>query len=164
MCTPFFLALPFLEKLLYHKSLCEDMASQTIQIVSSTDQGPKRVRVEASPYEFTLATRAKWEMVVADENLTIAKGAFEKIRIREIVLQSDLLALLCAFSPHALVSVVRVGSGAGIAPVESDRCIKVAYILGQETGEVEEGDLLGVLNVLPIMFTREAHVPVLIKD
>lgn len=140
------------------------MASQTIQIVSSTDQGPKRVRVEASPYEFTIATRAKWEMVVADENITIAKGAFEKIRIREIVLQRDLLALLCAFSPHALVSVVRVGSGAGIAPVESDRCIKVAYILGQETGEIEEGDLIGVLNVLPIMFTREANVPIVIKD
>jgi hypothetical protein len=140
------------------------MESQTIQIVSPTEQGLERSKVEVAPYEFTIATRAKWEIVVADEDMTIAKGAFEKIRIREIKLQHDLLALLCAFSPHALVSVVRVGSGGGAAPVETDRCIKVAYILGQETGEIKEGDLLGVLNVLPIMFTREAKKPVTIKD
>jgi len=64
----------------------------------------------------------------------------------------------------ALVSVVRVGSGDGVAPVEVDRCIKSAYILAQETGEIKEGDLLGVLNVLPIMFTREAKKPIAIKD
>ncbi len=140
------------------------MESQTIQIVSLAERGLERSKVDVSPYEFTIATRAKWEIIVADEDMTIAKGAFEKIRIREITLQRDLLALLCAFSPHALTSVVRVGSGGGAAPVETDRCIKVAYILGQETGEIKEGDLLGVLNVLPIMFTREAKKPVAIKD
>ena len=140
------------------------MASQIIQIASHTEEGLKRSKVEVAPYEFTIATRAKWEIIVADEDMTIAKGAFEKIRIKEIKLQHDLLALLCAFSPHVLVSVVRVGSGDGVAPVEADRCIKVAYILGQETGEIKEGDLLGVLNILPIMFTREAKKPVAIKD
>ena len=140
------------------------MASQIIQITSHTEKGLERSKVEVAPYEFTIATRAKWEIIVADEDMTIAKGAFEKIRIKEIKLQHDLLALLCAFSPHVLVSVVRVGSGDGVAPVEADRCIKVAYILGQETGEIKEGDLLGVLNILPIMFTREAKKPIAIKD
>jgi len=140
------------------------MASQTINIVSPTEHGLKRIKVKAAPYEFTIATRAKWEMVVADEDMTIAKGAFEKIRIKEIKLQRDLLALPCVFTPHALASVVRVASGTGLAPVETDRCIEIAYILGQETGEVKEGDLLAVLNILPIMFTREATEPVVIKD
>lgn len=140
------------------------MESQTIQIVSLSEQGLERGKVEVAPYEFTIATRAKWEIVVADEDMTIAKNAFEKIRIREIKLQHDLLALLCAFTPHALVSVVRVGSGDGVAPVEVDRCIKSAYILAQDTGEIKKGDLLGVLNVLPIMFTREAKKPIVIKD
>ena len=140
------------------------MASQIIQITSHTEKGLERSKVEVAPYEFTIATRAKWEIIVADEDMTIAKGAFEKIRIKEIELQHDLLALLCAFSPHALVSVVRVGSGDGVAPVEADRCIRSAYILAQETGEIKEGDLLGVLNILPIMFTREAKKPIAIKD
>jgi len=140
------------------------MASQIIQIVSASEQGPERIKVEASTYEFTIATRAKWEMIVAGEDMTIAKGAFEKIEIREIDLQRDLLALLCAFTPHPLASVVRVGSGGGVAPVETDRQIQVAYILGQETGEIKEGDLIGVLNILPIMFTREAKKPVPVKE
>lgn len=140
------------------------MASQIIQLVSQTEDGLERTRVKAAPYEFTIATRAKWEMVVADEDMTIAKGAFEKIRIKEINLQRDLLTIPCAFARHALVSVVRVGSGTEVAPVETDRCIRVAYILGQQTGEIKEGDLLTVLNIFPIMFTREAKKPVLIRD
>ncbi|MEA1870012.1 MAG: DUF22 domain-containing protein [Euryarchaeota archaeon] len=140
------------------------MESQIIQITSPSEEGLKRSKVEVSPYEFTIATRAKWEIIVADEDVTIAKGAFEKIEIKEIKLQHDLLALLCAFTPHALVSVVRVGSGGRVASVEVDRRIKSAYILAQETGEIKEGDLLGVLNILPIMFTREAKKPVAIKD
>ncbi|MCD6208081.1 MAG: DUF22 domain-containing protein [Methanosarcinales archaeon] len=140
------------------------MASQIIHIVSPTDEGPKRRTVEVAPYEFTIATRAKWEVVVSDEDMTIAKGAFEKIRIKEIILQRDLIALPCSFTSHALASVVRVGTGTGAAPVETDRHIRIAYILGQETGEIAKGDLLTVLNVLPIMFTREARKPILIKD
>ncbi|HDJ37733.1 MAG TPA: DUF22 domain-containing protein [Methanosarcinales archaeon] len=140
------------------------MASQMIHIVSPTDEGPQRRTVEVAPYEFTIATRAKWEVVVSDEDMTIAKGAFEKIRIKEIILQRDLIALPCSFTSHALASVVRVGTGTGAAPVETDRHIRIAYILGQETGEIAKGDLLTVLNVLPIMFTREARKPVLIKD
>jgi len=135
-----------------------------IHIVSPTDEGPQRRTVEVAPYEFTIATRAKWEVVVSDEDMTIAKGAFEKIRIKEIILQRDLIALPCSFTSHALASVVRVGTGTGAAPVETDRHIRIAYILGQETGEIAKGDLLTVLNVLPIMFTREARKPVLIKD
>lgn len=140
------------------------MASQTIHIVSPTDEGPQRRTVEVAPYEFTIATRAKWEVVVSDEDMTIAKGAFEKIRIREIVIQKDLIALPCSFTNHAIVSVVRVGTGTGAALIETDRHIRIAYILGQETGEIKKGDLLTVLNIMPIMFTREASKPVLIKD
>ncbi|HIE31279.1 MAG TPA: DUF22 domain-containing protein [Methanosarcinales archaeon] len=140
------------------------MEPQAIQIVSPTDHGLERAKVLASPYEFTMATRAKWEMIVADEDMTIVKSAVEEIKIRKIELQKDLLAILCAFTPHPLVSVVRVGSGVGVAPVESDRCIEVAYIVGQETGEIEKDDLLGVLNILPIMFTREARAPVRIRE
>jgi len=39
--------------------------------------------------------------------------------------------------------------------VEVDRTINVAYVIGQESGEINKGDLLSVLNLYPIMFTRE---------
>jgi hypothetical protein len=74
-----------------------------------------------------------------------------------------MLAMPCAFSHHPLVSVIKVGAKQGPAPVEVDRTINVAYVLGQEAGEIKKGDLLSVLNLYPIMFTREATKPVVVR-
>jgi hypothetical protein len=58
--------------------------------------------------------------------------------------------------------VVKVATKEGPSPVEVDRTINVAYVIGQESGEINKGDLLSVLNLYPIMFTREATKPVCI--
>ncbi|HEY9245914.1 MAG TPA: DUF22 domain-containing protein [Candidatus Methanoperedens sp.] len=134
--------------------------SETVNVVSRENGSINRKKVKASPYEFTIATRAKWEMVIADEDVTIGAGKLERIKVKEIKVQKDMLAMPCAFSHHALVSVVKVGAKRGPAPVETDRIINTAYVLGQEAGEIKKGDLLSVLNLYPIMFTREATKPV----
>ncbi|MCL7476156.1 MAG: DUF22 domain-containing protein [ANME-2 cluster archaeon] len=138
--------------------------AEIVNIVSKKDSEILSMKIQASPYEFTMATRAKWEMVVADENMTIGKGKFEKIKIKKIHMQKDTLALPCAFNHHALVSVVKIGGKGGCsAPVEFDRTVDSAYVLGIDSGEVRKGDLLAVINVFPIMFTRDASVPVKVK-
>lgn len=136
------------------------MSTQIVQVVSRTNGELKSLKVKASPYEFTMATRAKWEMVVSDEDVEVRKGEFKRINVREIHLQSDMLATPCAFSHHAIASVLKVGSKYGNSLIEEDRIIKYAYIIGQETGKVRSGDLLAVLNIFPVMFTREATIPV----
>jgi len=134
--------------------------SEIVNVVSRDNGKVKRKKVRASPYEFTIATRAKWEMVVADENVTIGAGKLERVKVKEIMVQKDMLAIPCAFSHHPLVSVVKVATKEGPTPVEMDRTINVAYVIGQESGEINKGDLLSVLNLYPIMFTREATKPV----
>lgn len=136
------------------------MSTQIVQVVSRTNGELKSLKVKASPYEFTMATRAKWEMVVSDEDVGVREGEFKRINVKEIHLQSDMLATPCAFSHHAVASVLKVGSKCGNSLIEEDRIIKYAYIIGQETGKVRSGDLLAVLNIFPIMFTREATIPV----
>ncbi|KCZ70689.1 hypothetical protein ANME2D_02712 [Candidatus Methanoperedens nitroreducens] len=133
--------------------------SEIVNVVSRDTGKLDRKKVRASPYEFTIATRAKWEMVIANEDITIGAGKLERIKVKEIKVQKDMLAMPCAFSHHALVSVIKVGAKEGPAPVEIDRVIDTAYILGQESGEIKKGDLLSVLNLYPIMFTREATKP-----
>jgi hypothetical protein len=134
--------------------------SEIVNIVFRQDGEIKKKKVEASPYEFTVATRAKWEMVIADEDVTIGAGKLERVKVKEITVQKDMLAMPCAFTHHALVSVMKVGAKGGAAPVETDRVINTAYVLGQESGEIKKGDLLSVLNLYPIMFTREATRPI----
>ncbi len=137
--------------------------SEVVNIVSRENGKINKRKVEASPYEFTVATRAKWEMVIADEDVTIGAGRLERVKVKEITVQKDMLAMPCAFTHHALVSVMKVGAKNGAAPVETDRVINTAYVLGQESGEINKGDLLSVLNLYPIMFTREATKPVCVE-
>ncbi len=136
--------------------------SEIVNVVSRDNGKINRKKVKASPYEFTIATRAKWEMVIADEDVTIGAGKLERVKVKEIKVQKDMLAMPCAFSHHPLVSVVKVGAKKGPAPVETDRVINTAYVLGQEAGEIKKGDLLSVLNLYPIMFTREATQPTVV--
>jgi hypothetical protein len=134
---------------------------EIVNIISKEKDHVRSKKVQASTYEFTIATRAKWEMVIADENMTIGNGKFEKIKIKPITLQRDTLAMPCAFNHHAHASVLKLGGKGGCsAPVEYDRVVETAYILGIDSGEVKKGDLLAVINVFPIMFTREATIPV----
>jgi hypothetical protein len=115
--------------------------------------------VKAATYEFTLATRAKWEMVICNEDTDIRAGEFKKVLIKEIYLEPDMVAIPCTFTHHAIASLIKVGTKGGAKPVDNDRIVAYAYILGQETGQVLKGDLLAVLNIFPIMFTREAMMP-----
>ncbi len=134
--------------------------SEIVNVVTRDNGKVTRKKVRASPYEFTIATRAKWEMIIADEDITIGAGKLERVKVKEIIVQKDMLAMPCAFSHHPLVSVVKVGAKEGPTPVEMDRTINMAFVIGQEAGEIKRGDLLSVLNLYPIMFTREATKPV----
>jgi len=137
--------------------------SEIVNVVSRKGGKISKKRVKASPYEFTVATRGKWEMIIADEDVTIGAGKLERVKVKEITVHKDMLAMPCAFNHHPLVSVIKVGSRDSPAPVETDRIVDTAYILGQESGEIKKGDLLAVLNLYPIMFTREATKPVEVR-
>lgn len=135
------------------------MRKEVIQVVSRDNGELVSKKVKAAPYEFTIATRAKWEMVISDEDLEIRAGEFKRVNVKEIDLEPDMVAIPCTFTHHAIVSLVKVGAKGGAKPVDSERVIKYAYLLGQENGRIREGDLLAVLNIFPIMFTREALTP-----
>jgi len=134
--------------------------NEIVNVVSRNNGQLITKKVKASPYEFTIATRAKWEMLIADEDVTIGAGKLERVKVKEVKIQKDMVAMPCAFTHHALVSVMKVGAKKGPAPVETDRIIDTAYVIAHESGEIRKGDLLAVLNVYPIMFTRDATKPV----
>lgn len=137
--------------------------AEIVNVVSKKNGKLQTRKVKAAPYEFTIATRAKWEMVIADEDKSLGAGKIERVKVKEIKIPKDTLAMPCAFSHHAFASVVKVGTKGGPKPVDADRTINYAYIIGQENGEVKQGDLLTVLNLYPIMFTREAVQPVVLE-
>lgn len=134
-----------------------------IQVVSRESGELVSKKVKAAPYEFTIATRAKWEMVISDEDTEVRAGEFKRVNVKEIVIEPDMVALPCTFTHHAVASLIKVGAKGGAKPVDIERTIKYAYIMGQENGRIRDGDLIAVLNLFPIMFTREALTPQLIR-
>ena len=139
------------------------MPSEIINVVSRKKGEIVSNKIEATPYEFTIGTQARWEMITSDADLEIRAGEYKKIPIREIFLEADSLAIPCAFIYHAMTSVINVSSTNGACLVDKERIIRYAYIFGQATGDIKEGDLLGVLNIFPIAFTREANIPMKIS-
>lgn len=135
------------------------MPSEIINVVSRKKGEVVSNKIEASPYEFTIGTQARWEMITSDADLEIRAGEYKKIPIREIILEADSLAIPCVFIYHAMASVINVSSNNSPCLVDEERIIRYAYIFGQATGEIKEGDLLGVLNIFHIAFTREANIP-----
>ncbi|MBN2111017.1 MAG: DUF22 domain-containing protein [Methanosarcinaceae archaeon] len=135
------------------------MRKEVIQVVSRDNGELVSRKVKAAPYEFTIATRAKWEMLISEEDIEIRAGEFKRVNVKEIVLEPDMIIIPCLFTHHAMVSLIKVGTKGGTKPVDNERIVKYAYVLGQENGRIREGDLIAVLNIFPIMFTREAMAP-----
>lgn len=136
------------------------MKQESIQVVSRENGDLKSKKINAATYEFTIATRAKWEMVIAAEDAEMRAGEFKKLRVKEIMVEPDMIAMPCTFTHHAVVSLIKVGTDGGAKPVDIERTITYAYVLGQESGNIHTGDLIAVLNIFPIMFTREAMKPI----
>ncbi len=133
--------------------------SEIINVVTQKNGKIKKQKIKASPYEFTIATRGKWEMIVADEDVIIEEGKLLRMKVKEIKVQKDMIAMPCALNHHPLASVIKVAARNGAAPMETERIIVTAYVIGHESGEIQKGDLLSILNIYPIMFTRDATIP-----
>ncbi|NKQ37937.1 MAG: DUF22 domain-containing protein [Methanosarcinales archaeon] len=140
-----------------------EITTELINIVSNIDGEIVTKKIEASNYEFTISTRVKWEMVIADEETPIEKGEIKKINIKPFQIQQDTITLPCSFMRHAYAFLMKIGTGADACSVDRERTVHHAYIMGADTGKINKGDYLGTLNLLPIMFTRKATLPKEIK-
>ena len=131
----------------------ENVLPVPIQLVLGAMDHIERENVSALPYYFTISTEGKWEMLVSAGDLEVKKGDVIQIPIKKTVVYENTVSLPCAFCHHALGTVLKVQSE-GVALVESKRNISSVVFLPILDGMVEKGDLLGVINVFPIIVSR----------
>jgi hypothetical protein len=120
--------------------------------------------VDTEDYEYTIATRGGWKMIIADEEVEFEVGETKPIKIRKTILPRESIVLMCPVSRHGLGYVAALGRGGEPQPVEEEREIDYVIFNAFEKGKVRNGDLLGVLNVFPIMMVRKAKRPTKIKE
>jgi len=131
----------------------ENILPVPIQLVLGGMDHIERENVSAVPYHFTISTEGKWEMLISTGYVEVTKGDVIQIPIKKTVVYENTVSLPCAFCHHALGTVLKVQSE-GMALVESKRNISSIVFLPILDGMIEKGDLLGVINVFPIIVNR----------
>ena len=131
----------------------ENVLPVPIQLVLGGMDHIERENVSAVPYNFTISNEGKWEMLISAGDVEVKKGDVIQIPIKKTVVYENTLSIPCAFCHHALGTVLKVQSE-GVALVESKRDISSVVFLPIMDGMIETGDLLGVINVFPIIVNR----------
>lgn len=109
----------------------------------------KRLKVREETYEYLISTRARWEPVIAIENVTLRAHNVHQVTVRPIRLNSNELVIPCPVEWNCLGQLVSVGRRGAPQRVEKARLFNYANFLAFREGNITEGDLLGVLNVFP---------------
>lgn len=98
-------------------------------------------------------------MLVADENKTFNKGETKLIKVKKVNIPPDTIAMPCFYSRHAIGFVGSIMSSGVPKPVEKGRVIDHVVFTAVADGKVMVGDLIGVINLFPVMLARYAVPP-----
>jgi hypothetical protein len=120
--------------------------------------------VDTEDYEFTIATRGLWKMLVADEDVEFEAGEIKPVKIRKTILPKESIMLRCPVTRHALGYIASIGRTGEPQPVEEERTLNYVIFKALEKGKIKKGDLIGVLNVFPVMMVRRAKKPRKIRE
>lgn len=128
----------------------------------------KKLRLKVSNFEYRAGKMAYWLPIISKESKEVERGKIEEIRIREINLpQKTIVKPLCGIN-HALGSVLALLGDLKL--VEENRKVRKAIFMPLEDGRIEDGDLLGALNVYYLAgvsqfdFDREMKVMMSYKE
>ncbi len=102
---------------------------------------------EVEPQSYQISPVNQLKAIVADEELTVSKGEVSVIRIKTIETPENTIVSPLIGVSHANGFVTDVIECGFPSKVEDEKCIDHAIFVPTETGEVKEGDLLGILKV-----------------
>ena len=120
----------------------------------------EEIDVEFVPFGYKMAPVTQWKTLIADEEVCVEKGEPTIIKIKTVEVPENTIVGPLHIMRHALGTVIDVVECGVPGKVEDEKCIRHVLFLPVESGEVKEGDLVGVLNVV---FVRTGLFSRLIK-
>jgi len=126
-----------------------------VKMVLEGCDGILRKKLSVPSFEYRMSPMAYWVPVVCDENAEVDRGEIVKLSIKNIELPPNTVVKpLCGIN-HALGTVVDVTGDVKL--VEEEKSLNGALFAAVRSGIVEEGDLIGALNVYYVA-TRDKTV------
>ncbi|MET1124303.1 MAG: DUF22 domain-containing protein [Archaeoglobaceae archaeon] len=106
-----------------------------------------RIHVDIKPFGYRIAPVVQWRTLVASEDLSVEKGVPAVLKVKTLSLPNNTIIEPLSIMRHALGCVVDVVECGIPEKVEEEKCIDQVLFLPVESGEIREGDLVGVLKV-----------------
>ncbi len=109
-------------------------------------------RLVKTPYtlkhsSYTINPIAEWKPVVADETIRVTSGVPVLIKVRKITMPKNTMCLPLKIVRNGLGSLLSTFAAGISKGIESDRVFNKVVFLPIFNGEIQKGDLLGILLV-----------------
>jgi len=119
-----------------------------------------REKTRTRVFGYTRSHVGVWELLVADETVRVNKGDVVRIRVKEVRLPPNTVVVPLSFMRNAFGTVLDVVQLGRPRKVEEPKKIEQAIFLAVEDGVIEEGDLIGVINVYFVGVEKLESIPV----
>jgi len=116
----------------------------------------KRTKIDALGY--MRSNIGVWEMLIADEDVTVRKGDIVRVKIKEINLPPSTVVVPLSVMRNAYGTVLDVVELGRPKKVEDEKRIQQAVFFAVDDGKIEKGDLIGVINVYYVGLTEVKSV------
>ncbi len=110
----------------------------------------ERKEVEIPPFIYRRKPAARWEMVIADEDIEVKKGKIVRIRIKPIKLEKNTILYPLYIMRNAYGTVLDLIQSGKVSKVEEEKEIVNAIFIPVFDGTIKRGQLLGVFNVYSV--------------
>jgi len=127
--------------------LTSSLPSSEAVLVYRKDGEIRRKRIELRPFGYKRSSIGRLEPLIATEDVEVRAGKVVQIGIDEINLPAGSVVQPLLGRNHALGIILDVASSDPPKKVEDDKKVDSAIFLAASDGEIEKGDLIGVLNV-----------------
>ncbi len=106
-----------------------------------------RKKIKTSVLGYAESQIGVWELLIADESVKVNKGDIVRVKIKEVTLPPNTVVVPLTIMRHAYGTVLDVIQLGKPSKVEEEKKIHQAIFLAVDDGKIEEGDLIGVINV-----------------
>ncbi|WP_244372787.1 DUF22 domain-containing protein [Archaeoglobus fulgidus] len=127
-----------------------ELETREVNIVYRTGGGIVRKKLSVDPFGYRRSANASWEVIIADERKEVRYGEPEIIKIKKIKIPKNTITYPMCIMRHAYGSFVDLYSDLPPRKVEEDRFVNYAVFLPIADGEVNRGEILGIINLYAV--------------
>jgi hypothetical protein len=115
----------------------------------------EKLVTNAFRYGYTIGSKGEWQMLIAKEDKEVKENEITNIRIKKLEVAEGAVVMPCFIMRHALGVVSALTSAGEPKEVEEKRVFDEAIFHSLNEGVVNEGELLGVVNILYAAIERK---------